>query len=205
MTQLKVSSRQHFHGLRGKVFQQIVGIPIGTNCAYTLLADIYLYDALKQSLLSAWKTQLASQFNFTYRYIDDVHVLSINNPDFENYLGQMCPAELEIKDTTESNTSASYLDPFVSISYIFLYKLYDKHDVFTNCPFLSSNIPYSPAYGVFISQPIRYVRAWSSYECLILRAAQLSCKLLGQECVRERLKSSIRKLYGRYGDLIKHH
>ena len=47
------------------------------------------------------------------RYIDDVKV--INNPDFENYLGQMYPAELEIKDTTESNTSASYLDLLLSI------------------------------------------------------------------------------------------
>ena len=54
------------------------------------------------------KKQLASRFNLTYRYIDDV--LSINNPEFENYLGQMYPAELEIKDTTESSTSASYLD-----------------------------------------------------------------------------------------------
>ena len=41
-------------------------------------------------------------------YIDDV--LSINNPDFEIYLGQMYPAELDIEDTTASNTSASYLD-----------------------------------------------------------------------------------------------
>ena len=56
---------------------------------------------------------LASQFNFTYRYINDV--LPINNPDFENYLGQMYPAELEIKDTTESNTSASYFDLLLSI------------------------------------------------------------------------------------------
>ena len=48
-----------------------------------------------------------------YRYIDDV--LSINNPEFENYLGQMYPAELEIKDTTESPTSASYLDLLLSI------------------------------------------------------------------------------------------
>ena len=49
----------------------------------------------------------------TYRYIDDV--LSINNPEFENYLGQMYPAELEIKDTTENTTSASYLDLLLSI------------------------------------------------------------------------------------------
>ena len=67
----------------GKVFQQIVGIPMGTNCA-PLLADIFLYSyeaEFIQSLLSTGKKKLASQFNFTYRYIDDV--LSINNPDFE--------------------------------------------------------------------------------------------------------------------------
>ena len=58
--------------------------------------------------ITTGKKKLASQFNFTYRYIDDV--LSINNPDFDNYLGQMYPAELEIKDTMDSNTSASFLD-----------------------------------------------------------------------------------------------
>ena len=110
----------------------------------------------KQSLLSAGKKRLASQFNFTYRYIDDV--LSINNTDFENYLGQMYPPELEIKDTTESNTSASYLDLLLSIGRDgqLHTSLYDKRDDFnfhiTNFPFLSSNIPSSPAYSVFISQ-----------------------------------------------------
>ena len=87
--------------------------------------------------------------------------------------------------------------------------LYDKRDDFnfhiTNFPFLSSNIPSSPAYGVFISQLIRYARACSSYECFILRAARLSSKLLGQGYVVGRLKSSLRKFYGRYGDLIKHY
>ena len=43
----------------GKVFQQIIGIPMGTNCA-PLLADILLYLSTKrnsfiQSLLSAGK------------------------------------------------------------------------------------------------------------------------------------------------------
>ena len=99
----------------GKVFQQIVGIPMGTKCA-PLLADIFVYSyeaEFTQSLLSTERKQLASRFNFTYRYIDDV--LSINNQEFENYLGQMYPVELEIKDTTESNTSASYLDLLLSI------------------------------------------------------------------------------------------
>ena len=76
---------------------------MSTNCV-PFLVDIFLYSyeaEFIQSLLSTGRKRLASQFNFTYRYIDDV--LSINNPDFEHYLGQMYPLELEIKDTTESN------------------------------------------------------------------------------------------------------
>ena len=173
----------------------------------------YFYTHTKRNSYSLCsqleRKKIASQFNFTYRYIDDV--LSINNPNFENYLGQMYPAELEIKDTTESNTSASYLDLLLSIECDgqLQTSLYDKRDDFsfhiTNFPFLSSNIPPSPAYGVFISQLIRYVRACSSYECFIIRAARHSSKLLRQGYVMERLKSSLKKFYGRYGDLIKHY
>ena len=70
-------------------------------------------------------------------------------------------------------------------------------------PFLSSNIPSSPAYGVFISQLIRYARACSLYGCFILSATRLSNKLLEQGYAKECLKSSLRKFFGRYGDLIK--
>ena len=99
----------------GKVFQQTVGIQIGTNCA-PLPVDILLYSyeaEFIQSLLLTGKKPLTSRFNLTYRYIDDV--LSIINPEFENYLGLMYPAELEIKDTTESITSVSYLNLLLSI------------------------------------------------------------------------------------------
>ena len=66
----------------------------------------------------------------------------------------MYPAELEIKDTTESTTYASYLDLLLSIGRDgqLHSSIYDKRDDFnfhiTNSPFLSSNIPSSPAYGV---------------------------------------------------------
>ena len=121
----------------------------------------------------------------------------------------MYPTELEIKDTTESNTSASSLDLLLSIGRDgqLHTSLYDKRDYFnfhiTNFPFLSSNIPSSPACGVFISQLIRYARASSSNECFILRTVRLSNKLLGQRYVKQRLRSSRRKFYGRYGDLVK--
>ena len=141
----------------GKVFKQIIHIPMGTNCP-PLLIDIFLYSyeaEFIQTLLSTGREHLASRFNFTYRYIDDV--LSINNQEFENYLGQMYPIELDIDDTTESNTSASYLDLLLLIDRDgqLHASIYDKHDDFnfyiTNIPFLSSNIPASPAYCLFIS------------------------------------------------------
>ena len=117
-------------------------------------------------------------------------------------------AELEIKDTTESTISASYLDLLLSIwrDGQLHTSIYDKRDDLnfriTNFPFLSSNIPSSPAYGVFISQLIRCARAFSSNECFIQRARRLSSKLLKQGYLAERLKSSLRKSYGRYGNLI---
>ena len=120
----------------------------------------------------------------------------------------MYSAELEIKDTTESITSASYLDLLLSIvrDGQLHTSIYDKRDDYnfhiTNWPFPSSNIPSSPAYGVFISQFIRYTRACSMYECFILRARRLSSKLLKQGYLVERLKSSFRNFNGRYGDLI---
>ena len=114
-----------------------------------------------------------------------------------------------IKGTSESNTSASYLDLLLSIERDgqLHTSIYYKRDDFNlhiiHFPFLSINIPASPAYGVFISQSLRYARACSSYECFILKARGLSNKFLEQGYSKERSKSSLKKFYGRNGDLIK--
>ena len=133
-----------------KIFQQIIGIPMGTNCA-PLLADIFPYsyeEKFIQSLLSAGKKRLASHFNFTYRYIDDV--LAINNTDFENYLGQMYPP-WDWDQRHDGEQHFCFLLGFAPVNrqgwYTFA-SLYDKRDYvnfhITNFPFLSSNIPSSP-------------------------------------------------------------
>ena len=195
-----VSGRQNFHGFCGKGFPADSRYFNGNQlCPSSSRHISLLYEAeFIQSLLSTGRKQLASRFNFTYRYINDV--LSINNPELENYLGQIHPVELDIKDTTESTSSASYLDLLLSIGRDgqLQTSIYDKRDDFnlhiTNFPFLSSNIPASP-YGVFISQLIWYARACFSYECFILRATRLSNKLLEQGYVKERLKSSFKKFF----------
>ena len=75
-----------FVSIGGAIFQQVVGQPMGTNCA-PLLADLfsYSYDSeFLQNLVKDKKIHEARAFNFTYRYIDDV--LSINNPRFADFL-----------------------------------------------------------------------------------------------------------------------
>jgi hypothetical protein len=58
----------------GRVFQQTVGIPMGTKCA-PLLADLFLYSYeadFIQRLLKKNEKKLVRSFNFTFRNIDDV-------------------------------------------------------------------------------------------------------------------------------------
>jgi hypothetical protein len=54
------------------------------------------------------KKKLAGSFNFTFRYIDDVH--SLNNSIFGDFVDRIYPIELEIKDTTDTNRSSSCLN-----------------------------------------------------------------------------------------------
>jgi hypothetical protein len=68
-----------------------------------------------QKLLRDNSKKLAVSFNHTFRYIDDV--LSINNYNFHNYVHLIYPDALEIKDTTESDKSASYIDILLNIDW----------------------------------------------------------------------------------------
>ena len=102
----------------------------------------------------------------------------------------------------------SYLDILLSIDSNgrLTTSLYDKRDDFdfaiVNFPFLCSDIPLSPGYGVFISQLIRYARACFAYEDFSQRSKLLTIKLMLQGYNESRLKSSFRKFLGHYNDLV---
>jgi hypothetical protein len=72
-----------------------------------------------EGLLKKNEKKLARSFNSTFRYIDDV--LSLNNTRFGDFADRMYPTELEIKDTTDTDRSASYLDLHLEI--------YDKWNI----------------------------------------------------------------------------
>ena len=148
----------------GQLFRQMVGIPMGTNCA-PLLADLFLYsyeNEFLDKLTKEGKRKLARKFNLSYRYIDDL--ISFNNKRFKEFISDIYPKELTISETTESTSVASYLDLLFirDNSNNITTKLYDKRDTFgfhiVNFPFMSSNIPSAPAYGVYAFQLIRYAR-----------------------------------------------
>ena len=177
---------------------------MGTDCA-PLLANLFLYSyeaEFVQSLLQAGKKHLAQQFNFTYRYIDDV--LSLKNTKFAEYLEFIYPRELQIKETTETAVFSSYLDCYLYIDYgkFTTRLLFDKRDdlnfPIVNFLFLSSNIPSAPAYGIYASQLIRYVRACSNYQDFIERGKVFTTKLLSQGYEKTKLVATLKKFYGRH-------
>ena len=180
-----ISNRQYYCGVRRSDISANNRHTDGTNCA-PLLADLFLYSyeaEFIQSLLQAGKKHLAQQFNFIYRYKDDV--LPLKNTKFAEYLEFIYPSELGIKETTETAASSSYLDCYLYIDNGKLTtRLYDKRDDFNipivNFPFLSSNIPSAPAYGVCVSQLIRYARTCSNYQDFMERGKVLTTKLLSQ-------------------------
>ena len=197
-----------FVSFGGTLFQQVVGIPMGTNCA-PLLADLFLYSyesEFLQKLVKDKKIHEARAFNFTYRYIDDV--LSINNSRFAEFLPLIYPPELEVKETTDTASSASFLDLYLEFddSGQLSTKIYDKRDDFNfkiiNFPNMCSNIPASPAYGVYISQLIRYARGSSNYSDFLKRHLHLRNRLLDQGYKKIRLIRSLKKFIFRYQYLV---
>ena len=131
---------------------------MSTNCA-PLLADLFLYSYeadFIQGLLKKNEKKLARSFNFTFRY--KVDVLSLIKSWFGDVVDRIYPIELEIKDTTDTDRSASYLDLHLEMDSEnrLRTKLYDKRDdlnfPIVNFPFICSNIPAAPTYGVYISQ-----------------------------------------------------
>ena len=108
----------------------------------------------------------------------------------------------------ESNVlEASYLDlKFENINNTYKISLYDKRDDFSfeivNYPWLDSNIPSSPAYGVYISRLVAFGRACDEYADFSLRHRALVEKLIKQGYIKSRLKSKFFQFFEKYKNLI---
>ena len=192
----------------GQLFRQMVGIPMGTNCA-PLLADLFLYsyeNEFLDKLIKEGKRRLARKFNLSYRYIDDL--ISFTNKRFKEFISDIYPKELTISETTESASIASYLDLLFirDKNNNITTKLDDKPDAFgfhtVNFPFMSSNTASTPACGVYASQLIRYAHCCSNYSDFLLCHRAPVTRLLSQSYKVNRLSNTFKKFYGRHTDLV---
>ena len=150
-----------------KLYRQVVGIPMGTNCD-RLVADLFLFCYERDFMMSLSDDKQADvidAFNTSSRYLDDI--LNINYVYFYNMFSQIYPSELQLNKANASDTKAAFLDLLLSISNdIVSTKIYDKCDDFNfeivNFLFLDGYVPRPTTYGVYISQFIRFASA-SSY------------------------------------------
>ena len=151
------------------------------------------------------QADIIEAFNSTSRYLDDL--LNIDNPYFEQMVGQIYPTELQLNKANSSDTEAPFLDLNLSITNrIVSSKIYDKRDDFNfeivNFPFLDGDVPRSPSYGVYISQLIRFARVCSNVDDFNNRNLLLTAKLLKQGYRYHKNRKAFSKFYYRHSELI---
>ena len=146
----------------GKIYRQVIGIPMGTNVA-PYLANIFLHVSeylYIKKLIDEGDTETAILLSNTYRYQDDC--ISMNNKDvFAKHWAKIYPPELRLECTNISKCVVTFLDIRISIFRgKFTYQSYDKRNDFSfkicNYPKLKGNVPTAPSYGVFMSQLVRF-------------------------------------------------
>ena len=136
--------------------------------------------------------------------------MSVNNENFGNYIGDIYPSDLELKVTTLTSNEVCYLDTRIrngDSNTPFHLSVYDKRDDFSfrivNFPHIDSNIPANPAYGVYISQLVRYVRICTSKLDFIRRLRRLSSRqLLHQGFKSMLLRKWFTKFFKRHSAII---
>ena len=117
------------------------------------------------------------------------------------------PIELILKKTTESVDMVSYLDVSIHISSgKFVTDVFDKRDNFNfhivNFPFLDSNIPLKPAYGIYISQLVRVGRICDKYGAFVTKNRQITTRFIQQGFRYSKLCDTFKKFSRRHKSII---
>ena len=190
-----------------KLYKQIVGIPMGTNCA-PLVADLFLFCYERDLMLFLSEdnqSDVIEAFNSTSRYLDDL--LNIDNDFFDSMVNRIYPSEFQFNKTNVSDTEASLLDLHLSLSDGFVKtKIYDKRVDFdfdiVNYSFLDGDDPRLTSYGVYISQLIRFARVSSHIDGFNTRNKVLTDKLPRQGYRYHKLRKAFSKFYRRHFDIV---
>jgi hypothetical protein len=174
--------------------RQVIGLPMGTNCA-PCLCNLCLFTweyRYIQRLVEKGNIDEAASHHMTFRLIDDV--LSIGNPFAEAFFTNCYPPSLTLNETTLADGSVNFLGMhFKDTGDLKLaVDVYDKRKDFpfkvVRYPHLDSAIPSSIPYGVFVGQLHRFKRICSSYTCFVRNACDVANTLGRQKSCFRRLK-----------------
>lgn len=155
---LRTSLECNYIQVGNRLFQQIVGIPMGSNYS-TNMANLFLFFYESKFIK---ENPLSENYAFTFRYIDDL--LAINNDRIDLDINSIYPECMEVEETTyPPYLQAHYLDLNLKIANSqILTKIYDKRrDFFFNIlklPMFRSNIPSHIIKNVIKSQLSRYLQ-----------------------------------------------
>ena len=186
------------------VFRQIIGIPMGTNCA-PYLANIFLhayeYEYLVK-LVEQGNTVTARKLAQLFRYQDDCAAFN-DNGMFKEHYKHIYPPEMVLECTNLSNATCTFLDLRISVFRgKFRYKSYDKRKEFNfsiaNYPHMNGNIPYSTSYGVYTSQLVRYCDINLEIKSFVADVKDMTDKFICQGFITDMLKNTFRKFRDKY-------
>jgi hypothetical protein len=176
--------------------RQVVGIPMGTNCA-PVLANLFLYYHESRFIdrLLLDDSEKAALFHMTFRYIDDT--LSVDNPHWSSACeeGELYPPELQLNDTTPTELSEPV--HFLGMDIVggntrFSLSVFDKREAFPfpvrRYPHMASLIPQSLPYGVFLGQLHRGYRICSAAAQFLAFACDVGKRLVDNGCRPRRLR-----------------
>ena len=100
-------------------------------------------------------------------------------------------------------------NPLISVTHVngkYSTAVYDKRDYFSfkivNFPYLCSNIPSRPAYGVYIFQLVRIARICSDYSDFVSRHYKLTERLISQGFRYSDLGRAFRKFAKRHKQVL---
>ena len=176
----------------GMVYQQIIGISVGTNCA-PLIADLFLYCYERDFMSNLQKSKrfdLIDKFNDTSRYLDDIFTI-----------------ELQLNKANTSDKETSFLDLNIKVICNNIHTIvYDKRDDFgfpiVNFPWLSGDVPRLPSYGIYISQLVRFARCCTSVLDFHSKNLQITSKPLTQGYRYNKLRKTFGRFFRSYSELL---
>ena len=189
------------------VYQQIVGIPMGTNCD-PLIADLFLYCYERDFIFDHQKSKrhdLIDMFYDTFLNLDDI--FTIDNPEFEKYIPNIYQAELQLNKANTLDKKNSFLDLNIKLIGSDIHtSVYDKRDDFKfpsiNFPWLIGDVPRLPSYGIYISQLVRFARCCTSILDFHSKNLQITSKLLTRGYRYPKLRKTFGKFFRSYSELL---